>query len=218
MSSKTFSDDNDEATRKGLRAGTWRFISGICLQNPSRKHGIFDDLESFHHVLIHHLLRYRSTKFRKFAYNLDMLFDSQAPPDTSIATYTGGEGKSAYFRCDFYPDEDWRLALAKPCADIVNAYRSMFAYVYLPDNLRSPFHEKREGDAIAALQSGDNILAIFNEHLNSPDSEWPADDCSCSIRVLVPPWADAIPTKCTVGYTSHEDFSSRGFVMSMATE
>ncbi|KAI0039914.1 hypothetical protein FA95DRAFT_1475412, partial [Auriscalpium vulgare] len=52
-------DANQEVWRQEWRTGTWQFISGRRLEDPDKRHEYSDDLESFIHVLVFHLLRYR---------------------------------------------------------------------------------------------------------------------------------------------------------------
>ncbi|KAI0066541.1 hypothetical protein BV25DRAFT_1397382, partial [Artomyces pyxidatus] len=49
--------------RQSWRTGTWQFISAARLLNPDKVHEVSDDLESFVHVLLYHLLLYRRTSF-----------------------------------------------------------------------------------------------------------------------------------------------------------
>ncbi|KAI0312806.1 hypothetical protein OF83DRAFT_1144285, partial [Amylostereum chailletii] len=81
--------------KRKLLTGTWQFASAARLEADGTKvHTLQDDLESFVHVFVYHLSRYRPTSLRDPAESIDSVYHRHYPGEES---WCSSDGKVSFF-------------------------------------------------------------------------------------------------------------------------
>ncbi|KAI0039913.1 hypothetical protein FA95DRAFT_1550265 [Auriscalpium vulgare] len=173
-------DANQEVWRQEWRTGTWQFISGRRLENPHKGHEYSDDLESFIHVLVFHLLRYRPTKFEDLEDQFDKLFDDYSRK--LDGTVIGGAGKRGFFASTMLAQEEWDRTLSPPCASLVDALRTLFEPLYMA---RKHISDAKMALTLEHLQNATFMLHLFDDSLNLAP-EWEDDGPAEQIAFRLP--------------------------------
>ncbi|KAI0319062.1 hypothetical protein OF83DRAFT_863265 [Amylostereum chailletii] len=157
--------------RRSWRSGTWQFMSVKLLMSPAgHEHSLADDLESFVHVLVYTVLRFRPTGVKNLVHDMNSVFDAHI---TIGAETTGGQGKKSFFAGSPIEGKVFRDYVPKPCADIIRELRYLFR-----DALHGDEDDTSAEERVAALKnlsSSAHVLEIFDSHLKRT-TEWDAND------------------------------------------
>ncbi|KAI0311259.1 hypothetical protein OF83DRAFT_1177768 [Amylostereum chailletii] len=166
-------DLNVPVTTKEPLTGTWQFISGTLLTDPTKEHQLSDDLESFVHVLAYHLVHHRPTGFISPKIESDVWYVYHRRfliiEEDRVA---GGLGKRDIFLSVALSPAGFRGHVPKPCAMLLRDLRHLFRDAFYADldNVT-----KKIGRAcIAALKTPKRVLDVFRTHL--AEDGWPEAD------------------------------------------
>ncbi|KAI0311318.1 hypothetical protein OF83DRAFT_1151462 [Amylostereum chailletii] len=138
--------------------GTWKFISAALMEQPREtEHVLVDDLESFLHVFVFHVVRHRPTGIPNLIDILDNIYYSGMQDNEPEVN---GMHKVAFLSGGIVRLGQLRGHLNEPCYNLVVELRGLFwrgRYAYDSD---IPTEERREKER--ALESSDRILAMFD--------------------------------------------------------
>ncbi|PCH36482.1 hypothetical protein WOLCODRAFT_146289 [Wolfiporia cocos MD-104 SS10] len=87
-----FADDMNAEPMQKSRSGTWQFMSALLLQDPTKKHEISDDLESFVYIIYYLAVRFSPHPSRFNIENALRTFD-EVYGDQETETRYGGASK-----------------------------------------------------------------------------------------------------------------------------
>ncbi|TFY79822.1 hypothetical protein EWM64_g4184 [Hericium alpestre] len=141
-------------------------MSRASLEKSDKPQELSDDLEAFFHVLLYHVLRYRtaSKQLRLLQGRMQEIFDESVQDEKGF--FHGGGGKLHFFRMGFFDAEDIAAILPAPLAGLIEELRDIFNVFYWPKTRRAgPSPEAREA-AREKLRSSAYSLALFKAHLN----------------------------------------------------
>ncbi|KAI0318556.1 hypothetical protein OF83DRAFT_937058 [Amylostereum chailletii] len=152
--------------------GTWQFISAALLEGEGNKpHQLQDDLESFVHVFVYHIARYRPNGVRFLLNRLDSVYRSYAPgKPTAYST----DGKFSFFGGVSIPNAELSGHICESALRLVRELRRLFFRgIYADDTdidpeMRAPAAEK--------LTTASHILELFDTALEGRD--WTTEDGS----------------------------------------
>ncbi|KAI0312763.1 hypothetical protein OF83DRAFT_1144386 [Amylostereum chailletii] len=134
-----------------------------------------DDIESFVHVLVYHVLRYRPAGFPSIALaqQLHYIFDWHTVVD---GQYSGGDCKADYLRGGSYftPTALIDSTLPSQLVALMNALRRPFRMFYLDPECMEDYPPLVVQKALAALDTANEFIAIFKAHLEVDG--WPEND------------------------------------------
>ncbi|KAI0046339.1 hypothetical protein FA95DRAFT_1560215, partial [Auriscalpium vulgare] len=166
--------------RRQWRTGTWQFISAALLLDPQAKpHTVSDDLESFCHVLTYMIVKYRPTKYRNLHRKIKHVYDDYVDEGNVI---TGGEGKINFFSGGALDAGGLFGMIPKPCFDIIQGLRQLFAPLYAWDTAES-----------AVPPSSSEVMKLFKTHMQaSTHVDWLSHkDPAVYVAEAYPPDTDA---------------------------
>ncbi|KAI0310404.1 hypothetical protein OF83DRAFT_1178582 [Amylostereum chailletii] len=176
--SRVVNDDGTVTARLSFRSGTWQFSSALILACAGRKpHLLCDDLESFLHVTVFNLARYRPSSYSS-ACLVEFLRETY---DSSICEEprTGGDKKWAFINGGGHPRIGLIKGIHESCKNLIKDLQELF--------LRNLDYEETAygvGDVQVpeVLSTSHAVLAIFDFYLS--DKQWVDNGNSFSIDQL----------------------------------
>lgn len=172
--------------------GTWQFLSGLLLLNPSKDHERADDLESALHVLVYVAFRYHNSSLSDEALidQMQDVFDNFVTIDD---VHSAGAGKHRFFLGDRL-SAVVAASFPEPLACLVGHLRNIFVNIYTrrPEPIRDSARPRErmlgqgswdrydEDQKLAEtyLSASDTVIEAFKECLAMDgwgDEEAPKD-------------------------------------------
>ncbi|KAI0310415.1 hypothetical protein OF83DRAFT_874263 [Amylostereum chailletii] len=171
---KGLSPDGMTLQRK-RRTSSLEFTSADLLRNPGAGtvHRLRDDLESFVHVLVYLVLRYRPTSITRstLRYYFDCIFKKYTIRHGKLY---GGLAKGSYLTGMFFEMDELQESLPPPLVTLMSVLIDLFANIYMPPHIKRSISDVTMGESLAKLESVDEFMAIFRRSLGSDG--WLEDD------------------------------------------
>ncbi|KAI0310403.1 hypothetical protein OF83DRAFT_1178581 [Amylostereum chailletii] len=152
--------DVEKETRM-LLTGTWQFASAARLEADGTKvHTLQDDLESFVHVFVYHLVRYRPTSIRDLESAINSVYHKHYPGEES---WRSSDGKVSFFCGNHIYNVAIRDHFPTGAVLLVQQLRRLFWRAYYAAD--GTVEEESQLSARETLASSTGILALFDTHI-----------------------------------------------------
>ncbi|KAI0318560.1 hypothetical protein OF83DRAFT_1171013 [Amylostereum chailletii] len=151
--------------------GSWEFMSAALLEGEGKKpRHLQDDLESFVHVFVHHIIRYRPTGLLFLLTCLEKVYRPYMPGQPSLYNTSG---KFSFFSGVSIPNAELSGHICESAHRLVKALRRLFFHALYADDDIDP---DVRSSAVAKLATSSHILGLFDTALIGQD--WAIDDGS----------------------------------------
>ncbi|KAI0318554.1 hypothetical protein OF83DRAFT_1115420 [Amylostereum chailletii] len=161
--------DLTQETRSTL-TGTWQFISAALFEGKGGKpHTLQDDLESFVHVYVYHIVRYRPTGVVPLLQLMDSVYHPYVPGEN---TFRSSRGKHSFFGGGSISNTELKGHISGSSHCLVKELRRLFFRgIYAGPTDVDP---ETRPPAIKYLATSSHISELFNIALEGRD--WARDD------------------------------------------
>ncbi|KAG1898025.1 uncharacterized protein F5891DRAFT_1240372 [Suillus fuscotomentosus] len=187
--------------RRHDRTGTWQFMSGALLSDPTKHQDFEDDLESFLHVLTWTSIRYCPSNLtaQERSYRLSLIFEEVHETN---GVYIGGDCKcGGLVRNKYLPSELVAFSAGSPLLDLLREINPPFAVRYQVPPSKEDFHTYetirtsvedsttpfwvnifanltygRYQQKLENLKRRSWFPLMIRAYLQNPDLAWPTDD------------------------------------------
>ncbi|KAI0315901.1 hypothetical protein OF83DRAFT_307696 [Amylostereum chailletii] len=163
--------DLTQETRSTL-TGTWQFISAALFEGKGGKpHTLQDDLESFVHVYVYHIVRYRPTGVVPLLQLMDSVYHPYVPGEN---TFRSSRGKHSFFGGGSISNTELKGHISGSSHCLVKELRRLFFRgIYAGPTDVDP---ETRPPAVKNLATSSHTLELFNTALEGRD--WATDDGS----------------------------------------
>ncbi|KAI0314641.1 hypothetical protein OF83DRAFT_1285421 [Amylostereum chailletii] len=162
--------------RRAYRTATWQFVSAELLSNTNNvPHELHHDLESFAHVFVYSLARYRPTGLHTVVSTLKSVYDIRAGEDANNAKIIGGDGKVSFFARGTMRPRSFQGHINEHCTGLLEELRQIFQDALYSED-QSPAGKRDRRIARRNLATSDWLVGRFKFYLNRRD--WPTNDGS----------------------------------------
>ncbi|KAI0318552.1 hypothetical protein OF83DRAFT_1082844 [Amylostereum chailletii] len=176
--SRDVSNPSLVVARRELRSGSWQFSSAMLAKGGGTiPHLYCHDLESFVHVVVFNLFRYRPSDYSLGSLIVDLqgIYDEHRVNGTIIL---GGDQRGDVFALGRMLRTTKIKELHPSCVQLVNTIRGFFSAAFYNEDTSV----ERRNAALESLKTSSTILQAFDTAL--ADEEWKDDDGSSSIDQL----------------------------------
>ncbi|KAI0318553.1 hypothetical protein OF83DRAFT_1115418 [Amylostereum chailletii] len=158
--------------KRSALTGTWQFISAALLEGEGAKpHQLQDDLESFVHVYVYHIVRYRPTGVRSVLGRLESVYRAYAPGKPSNYSTNG---KFSFFGGISISNAELSGHICESAHSLVKELRRLFFRAIYADD--TDIEPEMRPPAVEKLATSAHILELFDTALKGED--WAVDDGS----------------------------------------